>query len=352
MSSSRHNTYLHTRVSVLAERLMSPVQNRLLPQLDLEQISVQYGLQAILDGGVPPSTRNRAVERSLIRTLMGELSILIRPMYGEARDLVLYWARKFELYNLKALIRGKLSGEDERAIEDNLYDLPGALSLPHATLLRTESVLELLRQLEQSPYRVIAGQARQVFDERHEPFALEATVDQSYYAGLVKRTRELQGVDGKEMQQVVGLQLDQLNLLWLLRYRYSYGLSATETYYQLVPSAHKLHRAALLELVDLPEFDQVVRSLPYPLDRLLDGARSAAEVERRMERHNAGRFRRLLRHSPSAVARAQAYLLLREMDLKRLFAAIQGHVLRLPPELTAYVVSASLENPTEAATGV
>ncbi len=338
MPSSRHNTYLHTRVSVLAGRLLDPAESHQLPQLDLEQIGSRYGLEAMLEDSIPGPTRNRAVERTLIRTLMSELSLLIRPMYGEARELVLYWARKFELYNLKALIRGKLSGQDEQAIEDNLYDVPDALALPHKALLRTESVLELLRQLEQSPYRVIAGQARQVFEDRHEPFALEATIDQSYYAGLVKRGRELQGVDSKETQQVVGLQLDQLNLLWLLRYRFSYGLSASETYYQLVPSARKLHRGALLTLVDLPEFEKVIQALPHPLDKVLEGLDSAVEVERHMAAHSAGLLRHLLRHSPSAVARALAYLMLREMDLKHLFATIQGRILQLPPELLSYAL--------------
>jgi V/A-type H+-transporting ATPase subunit C len=352
MPSSARNTYLHTRVSVLAGRLLSPAEGRALSRLDLEQIGRRYGLEAILEESIPAAARNRAVERSLIRSLMSELSLLIRPMYGEARELVLYWARKFELYNLKALIRGKLSGEDEKAIEDNLYDVPKALALPHTHLLRTESVLELLRQLEQSPYRVIAGQARQVFEDRHEPFALEATIDQSYYAGLVKRARELQGVDSKEMQQVVGLQLDQLNLLWLLRYRFYYGLSPTETYYQLVPSARKLHRSVLLKLVDLPEFDKVIEALPHPLDEVLQGLESAVEVERRMEHYSAELLRRLLRHSPSAVARALAYLVLREMDQRRLFAAVQGRVLMLRSELLNYAVSPGSSTNAEEMAGV
>ena len=332
MPSSRHNTYLHTRVSVLAERLLAPDEGRRLAGLDLEQLGCRFGLEAALEETLPATIRNRAVERSLIRALMSDLSLLIRPMYGEARELVLYWARKFELYNLKALIRGKLSGEDEHAIEDNLYDVPDALALPHTALLRTESVLELLRQLEKSPYRVIAGQARQVFEERHEPFALEATIDQSYYAGLVKRARELQGVDSKEVQQVVGLQLDQLNLSWLLRYRFSYGLSPSETYYQLVPSARKLYRGTLLTLVNLPDFEKVIQSLPQPLNEVLAGLDSTVAVERRMEQHSAHLLRQLLRHSPSAVARALAYLILREMDMKRLFAAVQGRILLLRPE--------------------
>ncbi len=338
MPSSRHNTYLHTRVSILSGRLLDPQESQELPQLSLEQIGQRYGMESILETSIPGPIRNRAVERALISILMNELTLLIRPMYGEARDLVLYWARKFELYNLKTLIRGKLNRLDAKSIEDNLYLVPDALTLPHRSLLRTESVRELLRQLEQSPYRVIAGQARQVYEQRHEPFALEATIDQSYYAGLVKRTQAMQGMDHKEMQQVVGLQLDQLNLMWLLRYRFSYGLSASETYYQLVPSTRKLHRSVLLGLVNLDGFDKVIETLPQPLDRLTEGTTSAVEVEKRMEAYSATRLRKLLRHSPSSVARALAFLVLREMDLKKLFATIQCKVLELDPVLLNYAV--------------
>ncbi len=353
MASTRHSTYLHTRVSILAHRLHKPRDIQGLPQLSLEQISQDHGLEAVLEGSVPGPFRNKAVERALISTLMSELSLLIRPMNNEARDLVLYWARKFELFNLKTLIRGKLSGLDAQSIEDNLYLVPEALALPHATLLRTESVLELLRQLEQSPYRVIAGQARQVYEDRHEPFALEATIDQSYYAGLVKRVQELQGVDRKEMQQVVDLQLDQLNLVWLLRYRFSYGLSPSETYYQLVPSARKLHRGVLLGLVDLDGFEDVIEALPRPFDRLIEGAGSTVDVERRMEVHSASLLHKLLRHSPSAVARALAFLVLREMDLKKLFAIIQGKILALDPALLNYALgSDTLTTRTEVGSGV
>jgi V/A-type H+-transporting ATPase subunit C len=259
-------------------------------------------------------------------------------MYGEARNLLLYWARKFELYNLKALVRGKLSGLDERAIRDNLYDLPENLSLPHETLLHTESVLELLRHLELSPYSAIASQARHVYEERHEPFALEATIDQRYYAGLLKRVRELQGLDLKETQQVVGLLLDQLNLLWLLRYRFSYGLSASEAYYQLTPSPRQMHRSLLLKLVNLASFEKVIQALPSPMSTWLEGANSAVEVEYRLEAQTAQMLAALLRHSPSAPARALAYLLLREQDLKKLFAIIQAKTLGLDDSLLNEVI--------------
>lgn len=339
MAGSRHLAYLHARVSSMAGRLLSSQGLERLADLSLEELGQQFDLAPLLDESLPGSVRNRAVERALIRTLLMELSILVRPMTGEARDLVIYWARKFELHNLKALIRGKLKGLSEREIEDSLHDLPDFLGLPHPALLRTESVLELLRQMEQrDPYRAIASQARQVYEERHEPFVLEATIDQRYYAGLVKRVRQMRGEDLLETQHTVGLLLDDLNLLWVLRYRFCYQLSPSEAYYQMVPSSLRMHRARLLKLVNLATFDKVLEALPAPLNGLLAGADTASEVLRRLDTRTAALLRHLLRSSPSAVARALAYLILREMDLRKLFAVVQARVLGLDTGLLRYAM--------------
>jgi len=330
MGTSSSQVYLNTRVTLFASRLLNEEQVERLPRLGLDDLAKLYGL-AILqqEQGFPVGPQLRAVESALIHTVLNELLVLIRPMYGEARELVTHWARKFELFNLKALIRGKLNGLRETEIQSNLHDLPAYLALPHQALLRTESVLELLRQLERGQYRAIAGQARKVYEEHRESFLLEAAIDQHYYAGLVKRARHLSGVDRDETRKVVGLHLDRVNLMWLLRYRFTYHLSPSEAYYQLVPSPRQLFRDRLLVLVNLPTRERVLEALPSPLSQAMAGAESIAEVERRMYAITSGNLRTIIAYSPSAVARALAYLVLRELDLKRLFAVVQGRLLEL-----------------------
>lgn len=329
MALRADNAYLNARVSVLAAHLLKPADIEHLGNLHLDDLIARFGLAALADEGLPPGTRLRAVEAALLQTLLSELTRLVRPMYGEARDLVIHWARKFELFNLKALIRGKLNDLPEAEIQASLHDLPPFLTLPHQTLLRTESVLELLRQLEEGPYRAIASQARQVFEERHESFALDAAIDQRYYAGLAKRVRQLAGDDRQETLKVIGLHLDRINLMWMLRYRFGYQLSPSETYFQLVPSPLQLNRERLLHLVNLGSQDQLLADLPEPLHPLLEDAPDTMEVERRVHALMSQRLRASLAHSTSPVARALAYLILRELDLKRVFSAVQARLLTL-----------------------
>jgi V/A-type H+-transporting ATPase subunit C len=325
--------YLNTRVTAMSTRLLDPLRTRALAKLSLPELAEGFHLQPLLDEQPSKRARSRAVEQSFISVLMAELAILIRPMSAPERALVLAWGRKYALFNLKTLIRGKLYDLDQTEIRENLYDLPARVQLPYRELFRAENVLELLRTLEQGPHSLIARQAREVYEQKREPFALEAAIDQRYYAELVRGAMQFQDDTAQPLRQLLGAMLDRVDLLWLLRFRFSFKLSPSETFYQLVPSLKLLHRERLLTLANLETFEQVLAALPAPLDAMLDGSNSLIDVQRRLSSYMADEARRLLAGSRSGLARALAYLALRETDLFVLFSLVQGRLLGLPQEL-------------------
>ncbi|MEW8462730.1 MAG: V-type ATPase subunit, partial [Candidatus Thiodiazotropha endolucinida] len=107
MSSNRDQAYLKTRVGVLSARLLDADEIVRLKQMSLRQLGDAFDLQPIFEESIDNRQRIRLVEQALLQRLMSELSVLLRPLSGRSRGLMLYWPRKFELYNLKTLIRGK-----------------------------------------------------------------------------------------------------------------------------------------------------------------------------------------------------------------------------------------------------
>ncbi|OOZ36198.1 V-type ATPase subunit [Solemya velesiana gill symbiont] len=333
MTAPVSHTYLNTRAAILADRLLNEQDLSDLADQSLEHLGRDFGVTDLLEEKKSNAAINRAVERALISTLMHELSVLLRPLKGAARDVLVHWIRKFELYNLKALIRGKLNQLTYEELRENLYDLPALISLPHQELLRAENTAELLRQLEKSHYADIARQARRVYQEKNEPFSLDATIDQRYYAGLLKRARATGPEDLKPLMKLVGTLVDQQNLLWLLRYRFGYGLSPSGTYYLLVPFGHQLSRELLKKLVNMNSFQDVIEALPASLRERIGETDHIMDVEEAMSDETCQKSRYLLRHSDSGLTRALAFLVLREIDLKRIYAIIQGKVLKLNDNL-------------------
>lgn len=339
--SGAAQAYLNTRVSAMAHRLLPAERMQGLTNVSLGELAERFGLEPLLDEQLTKRGKSRAAEQALVSVLFAELRILIRPMSAVERGLLLAWGRKYALFNLKTLIRGKLHELDPDDIRANLYDLPGHVRLPHKELFRAENVLELLRTLEQGPYRLIARQARQVFEQKREPFALEAAIDQRYYHELARLVMQFPSDSQQALRAVLGILLDAVNLLWVLRFRLSYRLSPSETFYYLVPSFRLLHRDRLLALVNHDALEPLLAELPAPLDELMSGAASIMDVQSRIGAYTAEQLRHQIAQSGVAVARAFAYLTLRERELFMLFSLIQGKLLGLSPDLIEVGIEAT-----------
>ena len=131
----------------------------------------------------------------------------------------------------------------------------------------------------------------------------------------------------------MGAVLDRIDLLWLLRFRFSYQLSPSDTFYYLVQSFRLLYRDRLLALVNIETFEELLQALPQPLKDAVAGSNSIIEVQQRAGAFAAEEIRRQLAQSTSGIARALGYLILRERDLFTLFSLIQGKLLNLPQDL-------------------
>ncbi len=318
---------------ILANRLLNDTMINELMALSLPELAERFHLQSILQEDDEPLQSSHLIERTLLHLLMLEFILLLRPLTRKGRELLLHWSRKFELYNLKTLIRGKLNGLEMERIRDELYDLPKYIRLPHEALLRAENVLEMLRMLERGPYALIARQARQVYEEQNEPFSLDAAIDRLYYTSMVRHVQSAQVTDKPGLQQLISSLIDRQNILWLLRYRFAYHFAPSNAYYLLVPSGGGIDRRQLMQLSNLESFDELVARLPATLSRLLSATANSMQVRQQLDRYVAEQARRLIYSSPCVVVASLGYLVAREKELRRVFAIIQGRLLKLDQAL-------------------
>jgi V/A-type H+/Na+-transporting ATPase subunit C len=231
---------------------------------------------------------------------------------------VLDWGRKYALFNLKTLIRGKLYDLDQKEIRDNLYVLPEHMRLSEEVsteLFRAENVLELLRQLEAGDTSHPRPPGARGLRAAARALRLGGGDRSTLLRRAVATGHGVQRRNLDPLKRLIGAELDRINLMWLLRFRFSYQLSASETFYHLVPSMRLLTRERLLHLVNVETFEGVVATLPAPLDRLLAGSKNIVDVQKRIGAYAAQEAHWVLHRTQSGVARALAYLMLRERDL-------------------------------------
>lgn len=333
MSHFTRYAYLNARVAVLATQLLPETQLYDLFHANAGQ--VQGRLHSVDEWLGDEHLDFSLLEQAWFLKMMDDFKVLIRPLTATDRELLLYWLRKTELANLKTILRGKLAGFSAEKINSQLLELGKLASLPLEQLLNTEDVSELLRHLENSPYGTIARQSRRVFEEHHDLHALDSAIDRHYLIGLVAKLKTLETRSRKALLPLVSAWVDQFNLLWLLRYRFSYQLSAAETFYLLIPTSYHLNRDVLLRLVELNNLDEVLAQLPEPLHSLLADADSVFSVEQRLLEHIKQVAEHTLHWENFSIAKALAYFFLRELEMCRVLAIVKGKRLKLPSSAIA-----------------
>jgi V/A-type H+-transporting ATPase subunit C len=334
VSAPRH-PYLNARVAILAGRLWPLSQLEELLGLPVESQPVESGSQAQLEDILAGHLVSpQEAEHTLLHGLLDDFMILARPLTGLDRDFLVFWLRKYEIANIKSIIRGKMAGMPVDEIRKELADLHSFATLPIDSLLRTEDVAELLRQLEVStPYTEAARQGRLVYEKKRELFMLEATIDHRYMAGFLRRAKSVHESDRAELNSLASQVAERFNLVWLLRYRFTYGLSPAETYYLLLSQASNyLIKQDLGGLAQMNSVEEVIAKLPAPLQERLSEKRGITAIEQTLEEVVRETARRVVHVSRSALAKSFAYLILRECQMNRIVAIVKGRRLKFKPE--------------------
>lgn len=331
MSGIADDAYLRTRLAIMSANLLGADRIAELADLPADQIDAATGFDVI--EADRPGESLAMYERAMMQTWLDELSALLRPLGGPARRLLTHWASRYELLNIKALVRGKLHQLSNEEIEHNLFSLPSFLSLDHNALLNTDSVPDLLRRLQKTRYRSLATQALRSYEERPDPFFLDATLDQQFYSDLIHRAQLLTGDDRTETINLVGRIVDRHNLVWTLRYRFNYRLEPSEILYLAIDGGRVLNRARLQSILQADSVEEAVTALPDNLLAHGDMPNSIIGIEIMMRNDLLEYVRRAMRRSPSAVTSVLAYLVLRHSEMKSMYAIVHARVHHISNQL-------------------
>lgn len=325
--------FLHGRVSVLASQLQPLERLRALiddPDSDQGDYFQSAGLGELSE---QPPADVRELEQRLASVLIDEAVRLGRGLHPAASALIHHFVRRFEMVNLKIIIRCKLAGCSGEEIRERLFDLgalPGGTS---EEILQADDINESLRILETGRHSVLAHQLRLVLSESQEVFLVEAAIDYGYFSALARLVSALPVQDRQDVQAYFARMFDQINLVWLIRYRLGYGMAPPQTFFLLIRASGQLNRTRLAALAQLDTLDAMIDALPPNLASAIEGLTTVSEVEERFVALRLRQAANVLNHSTFNLARPLGYLVLREQQLRNVHEVLKGRALNLPKDL-------------------
>lgn len=207
---------VHARRSRLAdgERLDELCEVRSLDEL----MAVSYP-----DGRYYPVA---AYQRRLIRDLAAELLDFSRHLAGAEASVVRWMVGRFQLENLKVILRAFTTGKSSEIPTIHLVELADELDFGAQDLVEAKSIEQLIALLPEGELRDSLREAVEVYGEGIRPFLLEAMLDRRYLAELIRRIDRLSGEDGKLSKALAQQEADIFHLMLIVRGRFHYGLDA------------------------------------------------------------------------------------------------------------------------------
>lgn len=191
------------------------------------------------------------LERRLMQDLVRELCVFLKHLEGSGAELLAWSLVRFQVENIKVLLRGVMRRTALDSLQQYLLTLPGWLALDARVLLAAESLEQFADLLPAGALRKSLKAALAIYHEQPVPFFLEGALDRGYFEELLTRAEELTE-DQELIQPLVLQEVDTFHLLLAVRGKFHYGLTP-ELLLPLHVRGSGIPRDRFLEMLAAPD---------------------------------------------------------------------------------------------------
>jgi V/A-type H+-transporting ATPase subunit C len=278
----------------------------------------------------------RRAAYQVLKHLADAFDVIVHLVPGTARALVTQLYRRYEVDNLKALLRGVERGASWDRVRYVLFPLGEFTVLAAQRIIEAESVGAAVEQLRGMPYYDTLSHAMKRYTAEQSLFPLEVALDLEYWRGLWRGIGQLPHSGQIPARRVIGSLLDANNLMWAIRYRINHHLSEEEIVNYTLPFGYRVHDEDIRAIAAGADIASTVSRL-YPglgnVGPLIQEPQSGLpELEVRLQRLNVEVYRATFAGYPFHVGIPIAYLLLAGMEIQDLTVLIEAKSSHMPPE--------------------
>jgi vacuolar-type H+-ATPase subunit C/Vma6 len=321
---------LHGRRSHLAERAH-------LQSLCRSKTVAELGREMLGEGEVISSDE---IEFRLVQALAQETVKLAREMPGRLREVLHWLAGRFQIEDLKVLVRQLLTKCPFERCRAHLLSSRAGLPLDLEALAKSDSLESFVRLMPSGALRRALIKAVDSYREQPQPFFFESALDHGFLGGLLAKVEALAEEDREWVRPIIVQELDLFHLALISRGRLIYGLDV-EKLRPFHLAGTKISRSLFESLLAETEFRAIGARLGgVAIDRAANQSRPGETGEQggpdSVERLAWTRFWRLanraFRRSHMGQAMVVAYLELRRVETANLITVCEGVRAGLPPE--------------------
>jgi V/A-type H+/Na+-transporting ATPase subunit C len=171
---------------------------------------------------------HRAFEQKLVGRHVGELAELCMHLRSPFRETAESYLRRYQVENLKVILRGWSRGASASEIEPYLVALPKDMTVSVEELLAAPSVGAFLGRTKSKTLAAGGEMGEEHFAETKSTYFIEAGLDRAWLGSALKSASRLGEPHRGAVMRVLSLEADQYQVLFVMRARLNYDRPAEE----------------------------------------------------------------------------------------------------------------------------
>ncbi|MET1124259.1 MAG: V-type ATP synthase subunit C [Archaeoglobaceae archaeon] len=246
--------YLVARTKVMKSRLLKPEDIRKLLNMSFDEImrfleETEYKKE--IDEVAYKYTGPRLLDHALYANLAKTYRKLLQVAFGDAKVLLAEYFRRWDIWNIINVIRGKRAKVDAEIIEDTLIPA-GELSEEVLKSMIAKEIDEIVKDLEGTPYGDVLSKIGS------QPMSV---IEDELYKNYYRRILSIKASDleTKLFLNFIRMEIDIRNIKTILRLKIE-GASTDEIMDRIIPGGYELTEDEARKLAAMT-YDEIAKSL-------------------------------------------------------------------------------------------
>lgn len=208
--------------------------------------------------------RRLNLEMLLNKNFVSLLEKLSHYFSGDYKKVISILFLRYEVEDLKLIIRGKFIEKDKEDIKKALLFRSKLNTIDYDYLIEAKNLDDLSERLKGSIYYKTIKRNIDKVDK--SLFMLETELDFLYFSSIRKIVKKLNKENRKALEIIIGFQADLANLSWIYRGKFYYEITPEELYNFTIYDRYKLKKDLIKNLCyakGIDEFRDLIRKFPY-----------------------------------------------------------------------------------------
>ena len=294
----------------------------------------------------------RKIEKALKEELIDQYLMVVKSTEGAIRDIFEEFLRRFEVKNLKAVIRAKAAEIAGTGTSTKAETTETAMFFPVEDFFRrrisglaeADSIESVIKRLE-NPYKRVLEEALPEYEKSKRVLVLENALDDEISGAMWEKIERLSGEDKEIVRKIIGTEFDLANFMTLLRCK-SEGIAEAEMRKYFLPLTFDFDAASMKDSISAENVSTAIQLMPASAYKeVLTGALSAYEAEKSLIpfEHALWRYffvtiKNTLRGYPINIGTTIGFLYLKEIEIRNICTIAVCKENEIPAEETMKIV--------------